>query len=214
MEDYGTGVVMGVPAHDERDRRFADEHGLLLLDVPLLDEVSSVGRPAVRYRMRDWLISRQRYWGPPIPVVHCELDGAVAVPDDQLPVLLPDVDDVRPSGSGSSPLATVPEFVQTTCPKCGGPARRETDVSDTFFDSSWYFLRYPSSDIADRPWDDVLTARWLPVDFYAGGPEHVQRHHLYARFVTMALYDLGLIGFEEPFPRVRLGGLIVHEGPR
>ena len=214
VEDYGTGVVMGVPAHDERDGRFAAANGLPLLDAPLLDDVPAVARPVVRYRMRDWLISRQRYWGPPIPVVHCDRDGAVAVPDHELPVLLPDVDDVRPSGTELSPLASVSEFVDTTCPTCGGPARRETDVSDTFFDSSWYFLRYPSSDVSDAPWDDVRTARWLPVDFYAGGVEHVQRHHLYARFVTMALHDLGVIGFEEPFPRVRLGGLIVHEGAK
>jgi leucyl-tRNA synthetase len=214
VDDYGTGVVMGVPAHDDRDGRFAARMGLPVSHAALLTETTDVGTPAVRYRMRDWLISRQRYWGPPIPVVHCDVDGAVAVPVDQLPVRLPDVDDVRPTGTGVSPLAAVPEFVGTTCPRCGRPARRETDVSDTFFDSSWYFLRYPSARVNDRPWDPARTETWLPVDFYAGGPEHVQRHHLYARFVTMALHDLGLIAFEEPFPRVRLGGLIVHEGAK
>jgi leucyl-tRNA synthetase len=166
--------------------------------------------------LHDWLISRQRYWGPPIPIVHCSgsCGGPVAVPEDQLPVVLPDVDDFRPTGTGVSPLAADESWVRTTCPECGGPARRETDVSDTFVDSSWYFLRYPSYDFDDRPWDDDRTRRFLPVDFYAGGPEHVQRHHLYARFVTMALYDLGLVPFEEPFPRIRLGGLIVKDGAR
>jgi leucyl-tRNA synthetase len=211
--DYGTGAVMGVPAHDERDARFAAAKGLPVVEAPLVTD--EIGRPAVRYRLRDWLISRQRYWGPPIPIVHCPDHGPVAVPEDQLPVVLPDLDEFRPTGTGVSPLAASDEFVRTTCPTCGGPARRETDVSDTFVDSSWYFLRYPSTDIADdRPWDDERTKRFLPVDFYAGGPEHVQRHHLYARFVTMALHDLGLVPFEEPFPRIRLGGLIVKDGAK
>ncbi len=214
--DYGTGAVMGVPAHDERDARFAAANGLPVVDAPLLDDVSGVGRPATRYRLRDWLISRQRYWGPPIPIVHCEgaCGGPVAVPDEQLPVLLPDIEQFRPTGSGVSPLAADATFVHTTCPVCGSPARRETDVSDTFVDSSWYFLRYPSFDRPDVAWDAERTARFLPVDFYAGGPEHVQRHHLYARFVTMALFDLGLVPFEEPFPRIRLGGLIVKDGAK
>jgi len=173
-----------------------------------------IGTPAVRYRLRDWLISRQRYWGPPIPIVHCPTDGPVAVPVDQLPVLLPDLEEFRPTGTGVSPLAASDDFVRTTCPRCGGPARRETDVSDTFVDSSWYFLRYPSHDKPDVPWDPERTRRFLPVDFYAGGPEHVQRHHLYARFVTMALHDLGLVPFAEPFPRIRLGGMIVKDGAK
>ncbi|HEX7166118.1 MAG TPA: class I tRNA ligase family protein [Acidimicrobiales bacterium] len=216
VADYGTGSVMGVPAHDERDRTFALANGLPIVDAPLLTDadVARVGRPAVRYRLRDWLISRQRYWGPPIPIVHCDACGPVAVPEDRLPVELPYVDDFRPSGSGTSPLASVGEWVRTPCPSCGAPARRETDVSDTFVDSSWYFLRYPSTDVVDAPWDDGRTALTLPVDHYAGGPEHVQRHHLYARFVTMALHDLGLVPFDEPFPRVRLGGFIVHGGAR
>ena len=216
VESYGTGAVMGVPAHDERDRRFAGSHGLAVSDAPLLDGdiAATVGRPAVRYRLRDWLISRQRYWGPPIPIVHCHDCGPVAVPEDQLPVVLPEIDNFRPTGSGQSPLAGAAEWVRTTCPVCGGPGRRETDVSDTFVDSAWYFLRYPSKEFADRPWDEARTRRMLPVDFYAGGPEHVQRHHLYARFVTMALHDLGLVSFEEPFPRVRLGGLIIKEGAK
>jgi leucyl-tRNA synthetase len=216
VESYGTGAVMGVPAHDERDRRYAIEHGIPISDAALLDPntASSVGRPAVRYRMRDWLISRQRYWGPPIPIVHCPTCGPVPVPEDDLPVLLPDLADFHPTGTGQSPLAAAGDWVRTSCPRCDGPASRETDVSDTFVDSAWYFLRYPSTEFDDRPWDADRTKRFLPVDFYAGGPEHVQRHHLYARFVTMALYDLGLVPFEEPFPRLRLGGLIVRDGAK
>jgi leucyl-tRNA synthetase len=216
IESYGTGAVMGVPAHDERDARFATQTGLPVSHAELLNPkgVAEIGRPALRYRMRDWLISRQRYWGPPIPIVHCEDCGPVAVPEEHLPVLLPEVEDFRPTGTGLSPLAAVEDFVPTRCPACGGPGRRETDVSDTFVDSAWYFLRYPSTDFSDRAWDTNRTARVLPVDFYAGGPEHVQRHHLYARFMTMALHDLGLVPFEEPFCRIRLGGLIVKEGAK
>jgi leucyl-tRNA synthetase len=164
--------------------------------------------------LHDWLISRQRYWGPPIPIVHCGRCGAVAVPEDELPVLLPDIADVRPTGDERSPLAAVESFVATRCPSCGGPARRETDVSDTFLDSSWYFLRHPSADLDTVAWDVDRTARLLPVDLYAGGPEHVARHHLYARFVTMALHDLGLVGFDEPFPRLRLHGTITKDGAK
>ena len=216
VESYGTGAVMGVPAHDERDRRFAAAHGLPVSDAPLLDPAAAgaVGRLATRFRLRDWLISRQRYWGPPIPIVHCDGCGPVAVPDDQLPVVLPEIDEFRPTGTGRSPLAGSAAWVATTCPACVGPATRETDVSDTFVDSAWYFLRYPSSEFDDRPWDAERTRRLLPVDFYAGGPEHVQRHHLYARFITMALHDLGLVPFADPFPRVRLGGLIVKDGAK
>jgi leucyl-tRNA synthetase len=216
VEAYGTGAVMGVPAHDERDRRFAAAHGLPISDAALLDDTAAaaVGRPSRRFRLRDWLISRQRYWGPPIPIVHCARCGAQPVPRRDLPVVLPDVDDFRPTGTGRSPLAAAGTWLHTTCPACGAPATRETDVSDTFVDSAWYFLRYPSTDVTDQPWDPARTERILPVDFYAGGPEHVQRHHLYARFVTMALHDLGLVPFEEPFPRIRLGGLIEKDGAK
>ena len=172
---------------------------------------------AVSFRLHDWLISRQRFWGPPIPIVHCTSCGAVPVPDEDLPVLLPTTDDpsaIRPTGTGSSPLANHPEWVHVPCPRCGGPAERETDVSDTFLDSAWYFLRYPSAEFADRPWDDSRTKRWLPVDQYAGGPEHVARHHLYARFVTMALNDLGLVPFDEPFPRIRVHGMLTLGGAK
>jgi leucyl-tRNA synthetase len=219
---YGAEAVMGVPASDERDRAFAAAHGLPLLAAPEEPagavtgwlEARGRGRRATRYRLRDWLISRQRYWGPPIPIVHCDRCGPVPVPDRELPVRLPPVADFRPTGSGRSPLASVPEFVNTACPACGGPGRRETDVSDTFFDSAWYFLRYPSAGRDDVAWDPELTARLLPVDSYTGGPEHVARHHLYARFVTMALHDLGLVPFAEPFPRIRLHGFLRKDGAK
>jgi leucyl-tRNA synthetase len=168
-------------------------------------------------RLHDWLISRQRYWGPPIPIIHCGRCGAVPVPDEDLPVVLPEVADpaaIRPTGTGDSPLAGISDWVNVACPRCGGPARRETDVSDTFFDSAWYFLRYPSADVSDRPWDEERTRRWLPVDRYAGGPEHVVRHHLYARFVTMALHDRGLVPFSEPFPTIRVHGMLIAEGAK
>ena len=171
----------------------------------------------VSYRLHDWLISRQRFWGPPIPIIHCTSCGAVPVADDQLPVLLPESDDpeaIRPTGSGRSPLANHAAWMHVPCPRCGAPAERETDVSDTFLDSAWYFLRYPSSEFADRPWDESRTKRWLPVDQYAGGPEHVARHHLYARFVTMALHDLGLLPFSEPFPRIRVHGMLTLGGAK
>ena len=171
-----------------------------------------IGRSDSGYRLHDWLISRQRYWGPPIPIIHCPDCGAVPVPDSELPVQLPVLDDFRPSGD--SPLSRVSEWVDTACPACGIPARRETDVSDTFVDSAWYFLRYPSTEFTDRPWDPERTAKVLPVDFYGGGSEHVQRHHLYARFLTMAMHDLGLVPFEEPVPRIRLGGMIVLAGAK
>jgi leucyl-tRNA synthetase len=248
---YGTGAVMGVPAHDVRDFAFADAHGLAVVEVIQPEDATSavppwtgegvlrgsseftglrselardavsdwleargVGRRAVRYRLHDWLISRQRYWGPPIPIVYCDDCGTVPVPEEDLPVVLPDVDDFRPTGTGVSPLATVASFVETACPTCGEPAKRETDVSDTFLDSAWYFLRFPSSDIDDRPWDPERTERMLPVDSYAGGPEHVMRHHLYARFVTMALHDLDLVPFPEPFPRLRLHGMLTKDGAK
>jgi leucyl-tRNA synthetase len=219
---YGAEAVMGVPAADERDRAFAAAHGLPLLEVGE-ERAEAVtgwlegrgrGRRATRYRLRDWLISRQRYWGPPIPIVHCQHCGPVPVPDRDLPVRLPPVADFRPTGSGRSPLATVPEFVHTACPACGGPGERETDVADTFFDSAWYFLRYPSAGRDDVAWDPELTDRLLPVDSYTGGPEHVARHHLYARFVTMALHDLGLVPFAEPFPRIRLHGSLRKDGAK
>jgi leucyl-tRNA synthetase len=249
LAGFGTGAVMGVPAHDARDHAFAEANGLPVVPVveppaqetfpwegegilkgsgpftgmpsaeareAIADRLESegLGRRATRYRLHDWLISRQRYWGPPIPIVHCGDCGEVAVPEKELPVLLPDIEDFHPTGSGVSPLASDPSFVHTTCPSCGGPATRETDVSDTFVDSSWYFLRYPSTEFDEVPWDPDRTALMLPVDQYAGGREHVVRHHLYARFVTRALHDLGLVAFAEPLPRVRLHGFITLAGSK
>ena len=168
----------------------------------------------VHYHLRDWLISRQRYWGPPIPIIYCDTCGTLPVPEDQLPVLLPDVEDWKPKGTGSSPLAAIPSFVNTTCPECGGPARRETDVSDNFLDSAWYFLRYPSTEFDDRPFDADLTAKWLPVDMYIGGREHSVLHLMYTRFITMALHDLGYLPFDEPFKHFRAHGIITKDGAK
>jgi leucyl-tRNA synthetase len=195
-----------------------------LLDVSAIDVPESwvkrqrawIGRQEVdgqvSYRLHDWLISRQRYWGPPIPIIYCERCGTLPVPEEQLPVVLPRIEAFRPTGA--APLAAVEAFVHTTCPACGGPARRETDVSDVFLDSAWYFLRYPSMEYHDQPWDAARTARWLPVDFYAGGPEHATMHHLYARFVMMALHDIGYVPVSEPFRRLRMHGTITRDGAK
>ncbi len=249
LYDYGTGSIMAVPAHDERDHAFATAHDLPIVQVIAppegsggdgaytghgtmvnsgdLDgepseegrrriverlENSQRGEATITYRLRDWLISRQRYWGPPIPIIHCTKDGQVPVPDEDLPVLLPEVEDFRPTGTGVSPLATVEEWVNVVCPKCGGPARRETDVSDTFLDSSWYHLRYPSTDFDDVAFDPDRTRRWLPVDMYIGGNEHAVRHLLYARFVMRALHGIGLVDEPEPYTRFRAHGMIVKDG--
>ncbi|MEP7188786.1 MAG: class I tRNA ligase family protein, partial [Roseiflexaceae bacterium] len=224
LASYGTGAIMGVPAHDERDARFAAKYGLPAADdrqsttdyheaeADFGRRSSVVGRPVVRYRLRDWLISRQRYWGPPIPIIYCEHCGTLPVPEEQLPVLLPPLEHFRPTGAGVSPLATIDEFVNTSCPSCGGPARRETDVSDNFLDSAWYFLRYLATERDDVPWDSERVRKWLPVGLYTGGPEHATMHHLYARFMSMALYDLGLTPVEEPFARLRLHGTITKDG--
>lgn len=172
------------------------------------------GRSQVQYRLHDWCISRQRYWGPPIPIIYCQKCGAVGVPEQDLPVVLPEIEDFRPDDSGVSPLARHKEWYFVKCPQCGGDARRETDVSDTFLDSAWYFLRYPSTDFADRPFDPARTKRWLPVTSYIGGNEHAVLHLLYSRFITMVLKDLGHLAFEEPFPKFRAHGLIVKDGAK
>jgi leucyl-tRNA synthetase len=251
---YGTGAIMGVPAHDQRDFAFARAFDLPIVPViwpadeqptdpatwtaaqshagvmvnsaefdgtPPEDairrvtawcEQHGVGRAEQRYRLRDWLISRQRYWGPPIPIIYCPDHGAVAVPERDLPVLLPEVEDYLPTGTGDSPLSKVPSFVNTTCPTCGKPARRETDVSDNFLDSAWYYLRYPSVGDDTQPWDPELTRKWLPVDSYIGGAEHAVLHLLYTRFVCMALHDLGYLDFEEPFKRFHAHGILRKNG--
>ena len=254
LMEYGTGALMAVPAHDDRDYEFARRFGLEIRPVirprdgaPNLDEGAYLshsdddvlmnsgrfdgvaapeghaaiiawldqegrGQGTVAYRLRDWLLSRQRYWGCPIPIVYCDSCGMVPVPDDQLPVVLPDIDDYAPRGR--SPLAAAEEWVQTTCPSCGGEARRETDTMDTFVDSSWYYMRYADPGNDHAPFDREIVDAWLPVDQYIGGVEHAVLHLLYARFFTKALYDLGYVGFTEPFANLFTQGMIYYQGAK
>lgn len=209
---YGTGAIMAVPAEDQRDREFAEKY-----KIPI-EKTSLVARPegkrVVNYHLRDWLISRQRYWGPPIPMINCPKCGWQPVPEKDLPVELPFIKDYKPLGTGQAPLASHPEFYETHCPKCGGKAKRETDVSDTFLDSAWYFLRYVSTDTQTNAFDIERIKKWLPVNMYIGGAEHSVLHLLYARFITMVLKDLGFISFEEPFTKFRAHGLIVKDGAK
>jgi leucyl-tRNA synthetase len=249
LMEYGTGAIMAVPAHDERDHAFATQFGLPIRQVvrvegealPSVSEdgvllnsgqfdglgcreggqrivawlaAQRVATPKVQYRLHDWCISRQRYWGPPIPIIYCDRCGPVPVPERDLPVLLPPIEDFRPDDSGVSPLARHTEWYNVPCPQCGAAGRRETDVSDTFLDSSWYFLRYPSTEFADRPFDPARTRTWLPVTSYIGGNEHAVLHLLYSRFITMVLQEQGHVAFEEPFPKFRAHGLIVKDGAK
>ena len=172
----------------------------------------NLAEPRTNYRLHDWCVSRQRYWGPPIPIVHCDACGAVPVPEDDLPVELPYLKDFQPDDSGVSPLARAEDWFHTPCPKCGGQAHRDTDVTDNFLCSGWYFLRYPNTDRDDVPLDPELTRKWLPVDCYIGGNEHAVLHLMYARFLTMALADLGVLHFDEPFAKFRAHGLLIRDG--
>ena len=176
-------------------------------------EQTGRGKGAVNYKLRDWLISRQRYWGAPIPIIHCKKCGEVPVPEDQLPVELPDVENYIPSGSGESPLANIPEWVNVTCPNCGGPAKRETDTMGGFACSSWYFLRFVSPHLDTAPFDKDLAAYWLPVDLYVGGAEHAVMHLLYARFWTKVLHDAGWVPFVEPFQKLMNQGMVLAQTP-
>lgn len=217
---YGSGAIMGVPAHDERDREFAEKYKIEIIEIEPDEslweriEKEGWGRRETTYHLRDWLISRQRYWGPPIPMIECPKCGWQPVPEKDLPVLLPEIDDYQPKGEGKGPLAAHPEFCETVCPSCQGPAKRETDVSDTFLDSSWYFLRYPSVGYDKEAWEPSITKKWLPVDLYFGGAEHSVLHLMYARFVTMALHDMGYLDFEEPFPKFFAHGLMIKDGAK
>ena len=248
LMEYGTGAIMGVPGHDQRDFEFATKFELPIVRVvcgeredastplheafvecesgtlvnsgvfdgfgveaakkAIVEFLAKGGsaKPVVHYRLHDWCISRQRYWGPPIPIIYCESCGTVPVPEKDLPVMLPFIDDFRPDDSGKSPLARHEEWYRVECPKCGKPGRRETDVSDNFLDNSWYFLRYPSVGRDDVPFEKKVTKKWLPVDSYIGGNEHAVLHLLYSRFITMVLHDAGHLEFEEPFTRFRAHG--------
>ncbi|HYL47527.1 MAG TPA: leucine--tRNA ligase [Candidatus Limnocylindrales bacterium] len=254
LAEYGTGAVMCVPAHDERDYEFADKYRLPvrivvqpIQEAPLradrmtapfteygtladsgpysgmnsadaLAKMSAdakakgFGAPETTYRLKDWGISRQRYWGTPIPVIHCPKDGIVAVPDDQLPVRLPE--NVTLTGQGQSPLASVPEFVNTTCPKCGGPARRETDTMDTFIDSSWYFYRYTDPHNDRAPFDKEKVRYWFQIDQYIGGVEHAILHLIYSRFFCKVMHDLGLVNHREPVKRLFSQGMVLKDGAK
>ena len=175
-------------------------------------EKENIGKRAIHFKLRDWLISRQRYWGAPIPIIHCEKCGIVPVPEDRLPVILPEGVEFRPTGE--SPLKDAKDFVNTECPKCGAPARREIDTMDTFVDSSWYYLRYISPKLQDKPFDTKDVNNWLPVDQYIGGVEHAILHLLYSRFITKVLYDLKRVGFDEPFARLFTQGMIIKNGAK
>jgi leucyl-tRNA synthetase len=251
---YGTGAIMAVPAHDERDFEFCTKYGIAVrpvirpVDGALADpatmteafsedgilensgeysKLSSAdarvrmnakaqrdgfGQASTTFRIKDWGVSRQRYWGTPIPIVHCSKCGIVPVPDDQLPVLLPL--DVNITGTGRSPLATHPDFVRTTCPKCGGDARRETDTMDTFVDSSWYFYRYCDAHNDRAPFDSAKIAYWFPIDQYIGGVEHAILHLIYSRFWTKVMRDLGLIANDEPTRRLFTQGMVIRDGAK
>ena len=252
LMDYGTGAVMAVPAHDERDFAFAGAFDLpvrRVIDAPEGSDPDEAGLPytgdgpmvnsgrfdgldnrdayaqivswlaeegrgdaSVNFRLRDWLVSRQRYWGAPIPIVYCDSCGTVPVPEEQLPVELPEVEDYAPKGK--SPLEAATEWVQTTCPSCGGEAKRETDTMDTFVDSSWYFLRYLDAGNGEQAWSREAADHWMPVDQYIGGVEHAILHLLYARFFVKALADMGHVGVVEPFANLFTQGMITRDGAK
>src|SRR5487761_2776337 len=251
LSDYGTGAIMAVPAHDQRDLDFARAmnlpvrvvvetgeedpsvsgiatagDGALINSGPLNGkpkdeaiafinaqlEKDGLGKAGRNYRLRDWLISRQRYWGTPIPIIHCESCGEVAVPLDQLPLKLPDAAGLDLKPKGTSPLGAATDWVNVSCPKCGKPAKRDTDTMDTFVDSSWYFLRFPGSTDHTQPFRSEDVNAWLPVDQYVGGITHAILHLLYSRFVTKVLRDMDMISFDEPFMRLLNQGMVVMDG--
>ncbi len=251
LADYGTGAIMAVPAHDQRDLDFAKAFDLPVCvvvetgeedpnisgiatggDGKLVNsgalnglnkaeaitainaqlEKDGLGKSARNYRLRDWLVSRQRYWGTPIPIIHCPKCGEVAVPEDQLPLTLPDAEGLDLKPKGTSPLGAATDWVNVACPKCKAPAKRDTDTMDTFVDSSWYYLRYPSSTVSDQPFLKKDIETWLPVDQYVGGVTHAILHLLYSRFFTKVLNDMGMVDFNEPFTRLLNQGMVVMDG--
>lgn len=252
LADYGTGAIMCVPAHDERDFAFAKTFDLPIIQVIAKDgietelteaytevgvminsgqfngllsdqtkekvgdyvEEKGIGKKTTNYKLRDWVFSRQRYWGEPIPVVHCPYCGIVPIPEEDLPVLLPDVESYEPTGTGESPLAAIDEWVNTSCPCCGKPAKRETNTMPQWAGSSWYFLRYVDVDNAEELVSKEAMKKWLPVDMYVGGIEHAVLHLLYSRFYTKFLYDIGVVDFEEPFTRLFNQGMICKNGAK
>ncbi|HEX3099758.1 MAG TPA: class I tRNA ligase family protein [Patescibacteria group bacterium] len=212
---YGTGAIMAVPGHDERDHEFAEKFNLSIIELTEFADGNKFGTPKTTYRLRDWVFSRQRYWGEPIPLVHCEKDGVVAVPEDQLPVVLPEVKDYEPTGTGESPLAVVDEWVNTTCPKCGGAAKRETNTMPQWAGSSWYYLRYADPHNAQAFADQEKLKHWLPVDLYFGGMEHTTLHLLYSRFWNIFLHDQGLVPVSEPYTkRIPHGIILAADGSK
>ena len=257
LKDYGTGAVMGVPAHDERDFVFAKKYDLpikqviespniefnkagnmikaymgdgVLIHSDFLDGLEAktlgvnaaiayaqdhgFGERRITYKLRDWIFSRQRYWGEPIPIIHCPTCGVVSVPEDQLPVELPDVEKYEPTGTGESPLAAIEEWVNVACPCCGEPAKRETNTMPQWAGSCWYFLRYPDPKLEDKPWDKKDVDYWLPVDLYVGGVEHAILHLLYSRFYIKVLHDLGHLSFDEPFTHLFNQGMVLKHSEK
>jgi leucyl-tRNA synthetase len=237
LMEYGTGAIMAVPAHDERDREFAEKFDLPVIPVigddgklvssgafdgmewqeakrAITDWLSGLGRgkPSINYRLRDWSFSRQRYWGCPIPIIYCDGCGLVPVPEDELPVLLPDIENYQPKGV--APLASNAEWINVPCPKCGGAGRREAETMDTFVDSSWYFLRYCDPHNADAPFERRLVDYWMPIDQYIGGIDHAKGHLLYSRFFVKAMNDFGMVGFREPFQRLFHQGWVTQGGSK
>ncbi len=215
LGNYGTGAIMSVPGHDERDKEFAEKFNLPIIELEEFAGFGKFGTKKITYKLRDWVFSRQRYWGEPIPIVHCEKDGIVAVPEDQLPVLLPEVENYEPTGTGESPLAVIDSWVNTTCPKCGGPAKRETNTMPQWAGSSWYYLRY----IDPRNYQEFAAPNkmktWLPVDIYFGGMEHTTLHLLYSRFWNIFLHDQGLVPVSEPYSkRVPHGIILASDGEK
>jgi leucyl-tRNA synthetase len=227
LKDYGTGAIMAVPGGDERDLEFAQKFNLPVVELTASEdqkqaitsmiqflENNKLGTGDVQYKLRDWVFSRQRYWGEPIPLIRCSKCGIVPVPEDQLPIMLPDVEKYEPTGTGESPLAAIDSWVNTTCPSCGGAAKRETNTMPQWAGSCWYFLRYPNPQLKNKPFDQKDMDYWLPVDLYIGGIEHAILHLLYARFYIKVLHDLKFLSFDEPFTHLFNQGMVLKKSEK